>query len=144
MNILLDTLFVGNQPIRIQHFLKVNFLSFFKNINHYLKIVYQNTFEINLSYFTKKIEKVQTDFLIDETFCWYKISDKEKVFLGKLIQAKNLLLMHILRTKALNLRLNIIWQRKKFCLFPKTWNWWKNRLTIYQRLFLYPTRYQKF
>ena len=144
MNILLDTLFVGNQPIRIQHFLKVNCLSFFKNINHYLKIVYQNTFEIILSYFTKKIEKVQTDFIIDETFCLYKISDKEKVFLGKLIQAKNLLLMHILRTKALNLRLNIIWQRKKFCLFPKTWNWWKNRLTIYQRLFLYPTRYQKF
>ena len=46
LSILLVTLFVGNQPIRIQHFLKVNCLLFLKNVNHYLKNVYQKTFEL--------------------------------------------------------------------------------------------------
>ena len=45
LSILLVTLLVGNQPIRIQHFLKVNCLSFFKNFDPYLKNVYQKTFE---------------------------------------------------------------------------------------------------
>ena len=45
LSILLVTLFVGNQPIRIHYFLKLNCLSFFKNLNHYLKNVYQKTFE---------------------------------------------------------------------------------------------------
>ena len=35
--------FFGKQPIRIQHFLQVNSLSFFKNLNYYLKKVYQKT-----------------------------------------------------------------------------------------------------
>ena len=57
LNILLVTLFVGNQPIRIQHNLKVNCLLFSKNFNHCLKIVYQKD---------KKKEKIPVDFLIDE------------------------------------------------------------------------------
>ena len=46
LSILLVTLFVGNQPIRIQHFLKVNCLIFLTNLNYYLKIVNQKTFEL--------------------------------------------------------------------------------------------------
>ena len=39
LSIILVTLFVGNQPIRNQHFLKVNCISIFKNLNLYLKFV---------------------------------------------------------------------------------------------------------
>ena len=46
LNMFLVTLFVGNHPTRIQHFLKVIFLSFFKNFNNYLKNIYQKTFEL--------------------------------------------------------------------------------------------------
>ena len=46
LSILLVTLFVGNQPIRIQHFIKVNCLLLLKNLNHYLKNFYQKTFEL--------------------------------------------------------------------------------------------------
>ena len=60
------TLFVGNQPIRIQHFLKVNFLLFKKtNLDHYLKNVYQKTVELPRITLQEK-GKIPIDFLIDE------------------------------------------------------------------------------
>ena len=65
MIILLVTLFDGNQPIRIQHFLKVNYLLFFKNLYHYLKNVYQKIFELPRVTLKEK-EKISIDFLIDE------------------------------------------------------------------------------
>ena len=46
MSIFLVTVFVGNQPIRIQLFLKMNRLLFLQNLNHYLKNVYQKKFEL--------------------------------------------------------------------------------------------------
>ena len=54
LSIILVTLFVGNQPIRIQHFLKVNCLLFLKNLNHYLKNVYHKTFELPRVTFQEK------------------------------------------------------------------------------------------
>ena len=56
MSILLITLFVGNQSIRIQHFLKVKCLIFKKIFNHlsFLELLY------------KRKEKNPIDFLIDE------------------------------------------------------------------------------
>ena len=65
MSILLVTLFDENQPIRIQHFLKVNYLLFFKNLYHYLKNVYQKTSELPRVTLQEK-EKISIDFLIDE------------------------------------------------------------------------------
>ena len=58
-------MFVRNQPIRIQHFLKMNCLSFFKIINHSLKNVYRKLFEFSQVIYKKK-EKIPIDFLIDE------------------------------------------------------------------------------
>ena len=61
MNILLVILFVfvGSQPIRIQHFLKKNFLSNFKNLNRYLKNVYQkNLTFLELLYKNKKFQLI--------------------------------------------------------------------------------------
>ena len=66
--ILLETLFVGNQPIRIQPFLKVNCLLFSKkNFNHFiiLKMSIKNYLSF-LGLLYKKKEKVPIDFLIDE------------------------------------------------------------------------------
>ena len=81
----------------------------------------------------KKKEKIPIDFLIDEldvdsyffiifwTSLLYKIelSDFVKVSSEKLTQSKSLLLIHILRIKVLNLRLNYTSQGKKFCLFSR-------------------------
>ena len=65
LSILLVTLFVGNQPIRIQHCLKVNCLLFKKNINHYLKMSIKKYLSF-LELLYKKKEKIPIDFLIDE------------------------------------------------------------------------------
>ena len=68
MSILLVTLFVGNQPIRIEHFLKVNCLLFLKNLNHY-SLFEKCLSKKHLSFLEllyKKKEEVPTDFLIDE------------------------------------------------------------------------------
>ena len=64
LNILLVTLFVGNHPIRIKHFLKVNCLLFLKRLSQYLKNVYQKTSKF--SRVTLQEKKIPIDFLIDE------------------------------------------------------------------------------
>ena len=55
LSIFLVTLFVGNQPIRIQRFLKVNCLSFFKSFNHHLEKNFQKRLNF-LSYCTRKLK----------------------------------------------------------------------------------------
>ena len=81
----------------------------------------------------KKKEKIPIDFLIVEidvdsfffiifwTSLLYKIelSDLVTVSSEKPTQSKSLLLIHKLRIKDLNLRLNYTSQGKKFCLFSR-------------------------
>ena len=45
MNVFLVTMFVGNQPIRIQHFLKMNYLSFLKTPQSLFEKSLSKTFE---------------------------------------------------------------------------------------------------
>ena len=68
----LVTLFVRNQPIRIQHFLKVTCLSFLKSFNHYLKKFYQKTFELPRVTLKEK-RKNSTWFCHWWNWCWLKL-----------------------------------------------------------------------
>ena len=52
LSFLFLSLFDGSQPIRIQHFLKVNCLLFLENLNS--KTVYQKTFEFPRVIFQEK------------------------------------------------------------------------------------------
>ena len=65
MSILLVTLFVGSQLIRIQHFLKKTVYQFLKNLTRYLKNVFKKNLRF-LELLYKKKEKIPIDFLIDE------------------------------------------------------------------------------
>ena len=73
MSILLVTVFVGNQPIRIQHFLKMNCLLFLQNLNHYLKNVYQKTFE--LPRVLQEKEKNSNFFIDDDSYFFHNFLD---------------------------------------------------------------------
>ena len=83
----------------------------------------------------KKKGKTPIDFLMDEidveSYFFHKFLDvyvvqKRVLRLSKGLfretySSKSLLVIHILRVKASNLRLNYTSQGKKFCLFSRTW-----------------------
>ena len=119
LSYVLVSLYIETQPIRIQHFLRVNCFSFLKNVKHYLNNVYKKHLNF-LELFYKKKEKNPIEFLIDEidvdSYFFRNFLDvyvvqntvirQVKVYLEKLTRSKSVLLIHILRIKASNLQLN--------------------------------------
>ena len=142
LSILLVAMFFGNQQIRIQHFLKVNCVSFLKKFQSLFEKCLSKHIWKFFSYFTKKNPIV---FLIDEKdvdsffhvfwffFVKYRIIRLSKGLLRETYSIKEFTFEPKLSIKASNWRLNYTWQDRNtlfillkyllvFACCQKNWN----------------------
>ena len=87
----------------------------------FLELLYKKKEKIPIDFLIVEIDVDSFFFIIFWTSLLYKIelSDLVTVSSEKPTQSKSLLLIHKLRIKDLNLRLNYTSQGKKFCLFSR-------------------------